>query len=159
MTASSRLQCALVIFSTSFAYFHFHPTLELTCVLILTLCLNLNLSLLLSTAQTNTFPCIQFGMNLVSDNITIMRKARDNPDFPQGVTVYTGAAEKKYGVLKYIGAGCTRSALARQQSFEKVPSSSVYQPPKANFFFFSKKELPDSLAATAPGQVAPGGHA
>ena len=26
---------------------------------------------------------------------------------------------------QYIGAGCTRSALARQQSFEKVPSSSV----------------------------------
>ena len=31
---------------------------------------------------------------------------------------------KKYGVLKYIGAGCTGSELARQQSFEKVPSSS-----------------------------------
>ena len=30
---------------------------------------------------------------------------------------------------QYIGVGCTRSALARQQSFEKVPSSSGQHQP------------------------------
>ena len=33
-------------------------------------------------------------MNLVSDNITIMSEARDDPDVPQGNTVNTRAAEK-----------------------------------------------------------------
>ena len=68
-------------------------------------------------------------MILVSENITIMSEARDNPDVPQGNTVYTRVAEKirRFEIYRqYIGAGCTRSALARQQSFEKVPSSSVY---------------------------------
>ena len=68
-------------------------------------------------------------MKLGSENITIMRKARDDPDVPQGKTVYTRAAEKirRFEIYRqYIGAGCTRSALARQQSFEKVPSSSIY---------------------------------
>ena len=80
-------------FPTSFGHFHFHSTLELTCALILTLCVNFNLSLF-STAQTNTLSCTQFGMKLVSENITIMSEARDDPDVPQGNTVYTRAAEK-----------------------------------------------------------------
>ena len=95
MAATSLLQCAHIIFPTKFCHFYFYSTLEL----ILTLSLNLGLSLLLSTAQTNTFPCSQFGINLVRNNITIMSEARDDPDVLQGVTVYTGADEKKYGVL------------------------------------------------------------
>ena len=69
-------------------------------------------------------------MKLGSENITIIRKARDHPDVPQSKTVYTRAAEKirRFEIYRqYIGAGCTRSALARQQSFEKVPSSSGYR--------------------------------
>ena len=65
-------------------------------------------------------------MNLVSDNIKIMSEAGDNPDVPQGVTFYTRAAEKKYGVLKYIGNISGLAVLARQQSFEKVPSFRSY---------------------------------
>ena len=62
-------------------------------------------------------------MKLGSENITIMRKARDDPNVPQGNTAYTRAAEKKHGV-KYIGNILGLAVLARQQSFEKVPSSS-----------------------------------
>ena len=51
-------------------------------------------------------------MNLVSENITIMSEARDDSDVPQGITVYTKAAEKKIWHFEiyqqYIGAGCTR---------------------------------------------------
>ena len=67
--------------------------MELTCALILTLCVNFNLSLF-STAQTNTLSCTQFGMKLVSENITIMSEVRDDPDVPQGNTVFTRAANK-----------------------------------------------------------------
>ena len=69
-------------------------------------------------------------MKLVSENITIMSEARDDPDVPQGNTAYTRAAEKTWCFeiyRQYIGAGSTRSALARQQSFEKVPSSKRHQ--------------------------------
>ena len=86
-----------------------------------------DLSLLLSIAQTKTLSCIQ--LNLGSDNITIMSKARDNLDIPQGDAVYTKPSEKiwRFEIYwQYIGAGCTRSALAQQQSFEKVSSSSTY---------------------------------
>ena len=66
---------------------------ETDFALILTLCVNFNLSLY-STAQTNTVSCTQFRMILVSENITIMSEARDDPDVPQGKTVYTRAGEK-----------------------------------------------------------------
>ena len=42
-----------------------------------------------------------------------MSEARDNPDVPQGVTVYTRAAEKEFCVLKYIGNISGLAALAR----------------------------------------------
>ena len=38
---------------------------------------------------------------------------------------------------QYIGAGCTRSALARQQSFEKVPSFSRDPHPRFSFGKYS----------------------
>ena len=101
--------------------------MELTRALILTLCVRL-LPFIFSTAQTIILPCTQFGMKLGSENITIMSEASDDPDVPQGKTVYTRAPEKKrrFEIYRqYIGAGYTRSALAWQQSFEKVPISSV----------------------------------
>ena len=66
-------------------------------------------------------------MKLGSENKTIMSKARDDLNVPQGKTVSQEPLKKirRFEIYRqYIGAGCTRSALARQQSFEKVPSSS-----------------------------------
>ena len=68
-------------------------------------------------------------MKLGSENKTIMSKARDDLNVPQGKTVSQEPLKKirLFEIYRqYIRAGCTRSALARQQSFEKVPSSNAH---------------------------------